>query len=75
MFSLDVIRQGRFAIFGGLEQSLVHFEFTLWLVSDISDYRVRGILIENFWAYPKDFSFTGDVYTFKKVLSSILMNL
>ena len=56
--------KGGFAIFGGLEQIVEYILNLHFDESDISYLRSQGIFSEEFLAYLKDFSFTGDVYAF-----------
>ena len=56
--------KGGFAIFGGLEQIVEYILNLHFDESDIDFLRAQGIFSEEFLAYLKDFSFTGDVYAF-----------
>ena len=65
MFSLDVIQtRAVLLFFGGLEQIVEYILNLHFDESDISYLRSQGIFSEEFLAYLKDFSFTGDVYAF-----------
>ncbi len=57
---------GGFAIFAGLEQILEYIENLHFDAEDIAYFRSLNLFTEEFLAYLQEFSFSGDVYSFRE---------
>ena len=57
---------GGFAIFAGLEQILEYIENLHFDAEDIAYFRSLNLFTEEFLTYLQEFSFSGDVYSFRE---------